>query len=285
MISILKKVIRDHPEWLHSSGAELSFLKLSTPSSGAKLHKGKVLIFVFEEGRELPTLCVKTSRTQADGEEIRRNYKNLKTLSGSMFANALYLHDDGKHIFSIETVCPGHKFKVGADNVDLVVDAYCSWQTALLHDVKKSFNPEDLKTTTFNAIDLVEVPDDTKDGLKHYYETLAQEIEVHLPELIQHGDVTPDNVLVHKGHIFFIDYDYVGFSNVPGFDLFHFLMKSKSFDERYFKLYFEKIGAHISSYKALFFLFYIQESVRKGTGNKKTTDTLIKDFESLTQRS
>ena len=129
MIHLLTQLIRQHPEWLRSPGAILSFMKVSTPASGTELGKGKALLFVFEEGETLPTLCMKTTRTYSAGSVIRQSYANLNMLrdevEGSeyseMFAEPLYLYDDGDLIFSIETICSGATFSAEAHSITLFV--------------------------------------------------------------------------------------------------------------------------------------------------------------------
>lgn len=245
MIALITALIQKHPQWLRSPGAPLSFMKTSTPASGTRADQGKVLLFVFEEGEIWPTLSVKTTRIYSTGEVIKRNHANLKLLvegvSGSkhaqMFARPLYLYDDGRVIFCVESACPGVRFSARAHNIELVMDKYIAWQSYLAQGVKKF--------QTFEG-------------------------GIRLPVLIQHGDMTPDNVLVSGENIYLIDYDYVGASTVPGFDLVNFLSKMRlhpkalsSYYERYFPLYFKSIGAEVSSYKSLVPLYHREEVRRK----------------------
>lgn len=251
MISHIRQMILEHPEWLRRPGVPLSFLKASTPTSGTSMDrgKGKVLLFVFEEGQTSPTLGIKTTRTYSAGDVIKRNYNNLKLLAegvrgsehAQMFATPLYLYDDGNIIFSVETICPGVKFFPKARSIELVMEKYIAWQSHLARETKK-------------------------------FQTLGQDIQ--LPVLIQYGDMTPDNVLVSGENIYLIDYDCVGETQLPGFDLFIFLSKIKlhpevlhSYYERYFPRYFRNIGAHVESYNVLFPFYYGEEVNRK---TKKT---------------
>ena len=237
MITQIKQIIGEHPEWLRSPESSLSFLKASTPASGAGkwTEKGKVLLFVFEEGERLPTLCIKTVRVYSAGDVIRCNYDNLQLLRdgvvGStyiqMFAKPLYLYNDGDLVFSIETICPGTKFSQDARSVELVVEKYIAWQSHLAKKTKKF-------------------------------------------RILQQGDMTPDNVLVSGQNVYLVDYDYVGTSYLPGFDLFNFLSKIKlspealhTYYEQYFPRYFKAIGAQVKSYSDLFPLYNIEESKRK----------------------
>ncbi|MDO8589705.1 MAG: phosphotransferase [bacterium] len=245
MIAILTKLIKEHPEWLHARESKLSFMKTSTPASGTKVDQGKVLIFVFEEEEKWPTLCVKTTRTYAAGESIRENHHNLQKLQeevkgsvhSSLFALPLYLYDDGKIVFCIESVCPGVRFSASTQDVELVMENYIAWQSHLAQNTKE-------------------------------FQTLPDNIR--LPVITQHGDMTPDNVLVSEKDIYLIDYDYAGVSTLAGFDLFNFLSKIKLSSEtlrlncgKYFPRYFESIGAEVGSYEALLPLYHQEEVKRK----------------------
>ncbi|MFZ2484906.1 MAG: hypothetical protein WAW81_03135 [Minisyncoccia bacterium] len=220
-------------------------MKMSTPGSGGELGKGKVLILVFEEGESKPTLCVKTTRIYSTGGIIKKNHDNLKllargvvgTMHASMFAKSLYLHDDGKVVFSIETVCPGARFSAEDRGIELVMEKYISWQSHLADSSRRTQS--------------------LSDGML-------------LPVLVQHGDMTPDNVLASGEHIYLVDYDYVGENLPPGFDIFNFLSKLKrspeilrSYNDKYFPRYFESIGAKIESYESLLPLYRRVESKRK----------------------
>ena len=91
-----------------------------------------------------------------------------------------------------------------------------------------------------------------------------------MPILTQHGDMTPDNVLTSDKSIYLIDYDCAGEINLPGFDLFNFLSKTRSRPEildsyykQYFPRYFRSVGVHVKSYDILFPFYHEEESNRK----------------------
>src|SRR3989344_5266371 len=154
-----------------------------------------------------------------------------------MLAEPLYLYDDGDLIFSIETICSGATFSAEAHSIELVVERYIAWQSYLAQNTKK-------------------------------FQTLGQDIQ--LPILTQHGDMTPDNVLISDKNIYLIDYDWAGEINLPGFDLFNFLSKTKSRPEildsyykQYFPRYFRSVGVHVKSYDILFPFYHEEESNRK----------------------
>lgn len=307
MITFFSQLIQEHPEWLVSKNKKstLSFMKLSTPTSGTKPDDGKVLIFVFEDRQKIPTLCIKTTRTYEAGSVIRRNYENLKTLTertaavapkkvADLFARPLYLHDDGVLIFCIESVCFGEKFSSQNQNYELVIEKYRAWQSALAQkNTQNSIEIRDAQAIQKLALDTVQslgLAESQVTVLMEYFHAKQLDSDTKLPILIQHGDMTPDNVLVSGNTMYLVDYDYVHVSTLPGYDLFHFLSKSKVFGtfrancDHYFPLYYKSIGAQVQSFEAILFLYHLQESFRKGCIGK-TGKEIIADFESLLKRS
>jgi len=309
MISFLTQVIQEHPEWLRSPGTSLSFMKFSTPASGKGVgvgaDKGKVLLFVFENRELLPTLCVKTTRTYSAGDVIRRNHQNLKTLQegvhgseyAQMFTMPLYLHDeggpdDGDLVFSIESVVPGVMFSAEPRGVEPVVERYGAWQSYLAQKALEVLHKEDIENLAYDLINTLGLSEVSTNLLKNFFQKLPLDLNVKLPVLIQHGDMTPDNVLVSGRNVYLIDYDYVGVSQLPGFDLFHFLSKSKfgtrsfrSNCEKYFPPYFQSIGAKIELYDSLFFIYYLQEIRRKKyIEDGERGDGILANFKALMDR-
>ncbi|HLP44006.1 MAG TPA: hypothetical protein VK145_01890 [Candidatus Nanoarchaeia archaeon] len=290
MIQVIKEIIQKNKQWLDNPESELSFLKMNTPASGTLPHAGKVLIFVFEKGKKTPTLCIKTTRTYEAGETIKKNYENLVTLSqfsneAITTAKPLLLFDNKEVVLSFESVCPGTKFSSGITSVDTVLGAYILWQKDLKSS-KVLFAP-DLNTVTLQTISALGLPNESEEALIRKYDSLGEDSKFSLPELIQHGDMTPDNVLVDGAKVYLVDYDYVGLSKVPGFDIFHFLSKTvkqtgefKSYCELYLHKYFDAIGGNVQNIDKLLFTYHMQESLRKGTGTKNGNE-IVSDFESL----
>lgn len=288
MISLLTQLIQTHPQWLRTPGSELSFMKVSTPASGLEKGKGKVLLFVFEQGEREPTLCVKATREHAAHATIEQNYKHLVLLQegvqGSaletMFAKPLYISNDNP-IFSVESACSGEVFSARNPNIELVAETYGAWQAHLASTAQTMLHTEDLEKLVHRLLSALGLSKLSQQELKNYFKTLPLSAHIELPSLIQHGDMTPDNVLVSGDSVCLIDYDYVGISQLPGFDLFNFLSKLRTRREpfrylcdRYFPLYFERIGANIEAYDGVFFAYYLQELSRK---EYRVNDADIKD--------
>lgn len=300
MITLAKQIIKEHPSWLKNRESELSFMKMSTPSSGRKSGEGKVLIFIFEDRETIPTLCLKTVRSYKFKEIIKRDQANLglirRGIEGSryekMFAKPLFLYDQEEIIFSLETICPGFKFSSQNQRADLVINSYLDWQEHLAQTKEKFWTGLEIKDLASQTLKALGFSGEPEVFLQNYYGQLFTDNRTKLPIIVQHGDLTPDNVLVSGEEVYLIDYDYVGEDLLPGFDLFHFLSKFKtrgeafrSSCEKHLTCYFEKIGAKITSLQSLFFVYYLQELKRKGCLlSEKSGESLIEDFKIFINR-
>lgn len=301
MISWLKQVMGENPNWLRKPGSSLSFMKMSTPEPEYGAEESKVLVFVFEEGERRPTICAKTTRTYSAGEVIRNNYSNLQSLAegvrgsvyADMFAKPLYLHDKDNLVFSLESVCPGVKFSLLERDTALVIEKYIGWQSHLATSTEKTWGSGDITDLANKTIKTLGLSGDSALVLRNYYKHLAFDSNVKLPVLVQHGDFTLDNVLIYGEQINLIDYDHVGISKLPGFDLFNLFLKSegrigllRTNCERYLPQYFGKIGARIApeSYDSILFVHYLQERQRKmhlEAYQEKSGEEIVNSFRSL----
>lgn len=272
MISLISTVIKEKLPELKDK--KFSFMKYSTPTSGTNL-SDKVLFFVFKNKESTPVLCVKTVRNYGARETIVRVFNNLKKMNeltlGSvhsrLFAEAKYLHDDGENIFSIESACPGNRVKLNLSTLSKIVSEYVNFQQYL---AEKKESP--LVSLEQFADDLV-----AKSGFKEKEKLEIKEFflklsggGVKLPRLIQHGDVTEDNILLSKDGLYFLDCDLVGLVDIPGFDLFGLFYRydpysAKDLCYKYLPDYFAKIGVEMdagdNNNDRLFFLYFLIESV------------------------
>ncbi len=113
---------------------------------------------------------------------------------------------------------------------------------------------------------------------------------VKLPRIIQHGDLTLDNLLFSKNGLCIIDYDYVGSSDIPGFDLFGLFRRFNRANlaklcEEYFPTYFKKIGGKFEgdNYRGLMFLYHLIEHTQGKLYNSEDVsfEQITSDFERL----
>ena len=180
MMQLIHKTIVDKlPDLVDGAGGPLSFLKYSTPTSGKSLND-KVIFFVFKPREKVPFLCVKTVRSYDAREIIIRNFDNLKkinTLTASspyfdLFAQALYLHDDGENIFSIETICPGKRIKLNKKKLSFVVAEYIGFQEYLAKNSSESVS--DIKDFVKEIISKSKLKELDQQKLLQYLEKIIE---------------------------------------------------------------------------------------------------------------
>lgn len=269
----------------------LSFLKYSTPNSGKSLND-KVIFLVFKQGSEEPFLCVKTVRQYGARNVIVRNYNTLQKLNslttgsphGNLFATPLYLYDDGEQVFSIETACRGRKMKFDARTLQKVVEIYTDFNSYVAKNIPcvelGQFADELISTSGLQASDQA--------VLREFIKTFSH-LSVTLPRIIQHGDLTEDNVLIANDHIAIIDCDFTGITDMPGFDLFGLFFRHdrkhvRELCKTYLPVYFERIGSTLPTegYETLYFLWYLIERIRKSAVEQgQSAAKLISDFQHL----
>jgi len=296
MMQLIHKTIVDKlPDLINGAGESLELLKYSTPTSGKSLND-KVIFFVFKPREKVPFLCVKTVRSYDAREIIIRNFDNLKkinTLTASspyfdLFAQALYLHDDGENIFSIETICPGKRIKLNKKKLSFVVAEYIGFQEYLAKNSSESVS--DIKDFVKEIISKSKLKELDQQKLLQFTETLPLD-NVKLPRLIQHGDVTEDNILLSKKRLCIIDYDFVGVTDLPGFDLFGLFSRFnqsevKELCYKYFPKYFSRIDVDVESnkYKGLLFLYFLIERILRKPHplENESAEKIISDFKDMT---
>jgi serine/threonine protein kinase len=296
MMQLINKTIIDKlPDLINGAGESLELLKYSTPTSGKSLND-KVIFFVFKPREKVPFLCVKTVRSYDAREIIIRNFDNLKkinTLTASspyfdLFAQALYLHDDGENIFSIETICPGKRIKLNKKKLSFVVAEYIGFQEYLAKNSSESVS--DIKDFVKEIISKSKLKELDQQKLLQFTETLPLD-NVKLPRLIQHGDVTEDNILLSKKRLCIIDYDFVGVTDLPGFDLFGLFSRFnqsevKELCYKYFPKYFSRIDVDVESnkYKGLLFLYFLIERILRKPHplENESAEKIISDFKDMT---
>lgn len=293
MIDLIRQVIAAKlPGLLNGSAETISFLKYSTPTSGRK-RGDKVLLFGFKPNEATPFLCVKTVRDYGGGGEVvRRNFLNLTKLNAlvtggpaaALFSRPLYLHDDGENIFSLESASLGRRVVLNQPRLEVVVDQYIAFQAWLAQSGQALESGEVLAQEIFSRVDL------SAQGLLTLKDFLnfASLAAVKLPRLLQHGDLSPDNVLLTADKtLSIVDCDFAGFTDFPGFDLFSLFYRlnprgTTALCQQYWPKYFQQIKAlvPINAYPDLLFLCYFLEgAVRKAeSSNLKSAPQIIAGF-------
>jgi len=292
MIRLMEKILKEKLPQFAEANDRLDFLKFSTPSSGENLYD-KVIFFVFARGDKNPRLCVKTVRNYGAKEAITRNFENLQKLNKltrdnscrDIFAEALYLHDDGENIFSVESACAGGKQELTEKNLKILMESYISFQKCCLE--KEHDFIQDLRVFGKGLIREGGFKKDDEAKLLDYFDNFSFGNECSVPKIIQHGDLTLDNMLFTETSLRVVDYDYAGINYLPGFDLFNLFLRYDSSlireDNEYLAGYFDAVGIKKPCFRPLFFLSYLGEIIFKKNYLLKEISAveLIKNFEKI----
>lgn len=294
MITIFEKVIREKlAHELKPADFPLSFLKFSTVGSGAGLND-KVIFLVFKNEASEPFLCLKTVRNAGAAHAIVRNFENLQKLNAvtqgspyaQIFAKAIALYNTPDVIFSIETACPGKR--IGRDQTKLAkaIETYIDFQVFL---AKQGGGLQTLEEIAKETISKAKISPSDQQKILAYFNSLPAG-DIRLPRILQHGDMTLDNVLLSSDGLHIVDYDDTGNINVPGFDPFSLFRRfswteCRRLCDQYFPHYFQKIGGVFdnSKYRGLIFLYnFIEYTQKKGHNFEPVSaDDVINGFERL----
>lgn len=287
MTTFIENIIRERlPEF--ATEDKWSFLKFCTPASGATL-EDKVIFLVFHTGVKTPFLCVKTVRNYDAHGVIIKNFENLQMLSTlarsascrGIFAEPLFLYDDGETVFSVERSCAGRRAKFS--DLGMIVAEYGTYHSAF---AKRSQEKVRIATIAEELIANSMLSDAEREKLRRYLGSLPPTPD--LPKIVEHGDLTLDNILIDDHNIHVIDYDYARISALPGYDLFCLLFKVLKRDfaamhRRFFNEYFSRIGVVVHDMRGIIFTSYLTELIAKkpqllvGTN----AENIIRDVEAL----
>jgi len=285
MIQHIEKIIRDKGL---CGDEKLSFLKYATPASGRHLDD-KVLFFVFRDTESTPFLCIKTIRSYYAHDVLVHNFFSLKkvhtlTKCGpyeDLFVEALFLYDDGEFVWSVERVGKGKRMRFTPAMVKDFVSTYTHFQKSIIDEEKPRI--EDVCEYVKNTIETSKLSPKSKEMVTHFLQELPS-LPLAVPAIMQHGDLSQDNILVSQKQFHVIDCDYTDLIYLPGFDIFHFIYRHHTTGvntllEESLSHYFEIIGVNISKeqYKQLYVMYYLLDRVVRKPHEleKQTPHTLV----------
>jgi hypothetical protein len=242
---------------------KLIFFKYSTHISGFGLGN-KIIFFVFSGYSSSPFCVVKTIRTYRDADVIRKGYKCLKLLNSltsdsvfsRMFPEALLFFDDGFEIWSVESVCIGRQ--ANSEDIEYILKEYIS----LSKHLAKGTKSELIINTDYGnrIIDNLSGSKEAISELRNYLAGIWGEVEIKMPSIAQHGDLTIDNILIQDGNIKIIDCDTFNTINIPGFDVFHLLTRSKIPEQKNGLIaYFQSLNVNLIPDRKIFFIYFLHE--------------------------
>lgn len=287
MIKFIEEKIRNKLLPNEDCNSDISFLKLNTPISGNGLGN-KVLFMVFIDSKTYPYVVVKTVRSMTDHEVIRKSFSNLVKLNRltqntdffDMFPKALMIEDVADNCWSVESFCTGHKPNMRTD-FGSIFDWYCSL-SKLIHLQSKATLIID-STHAKKIINQFTGSKEIISTLNSYVDKLFDSGPIEIPAIQQHGDFTIDNILIDGDKIRVIDCDLFGNIVVPGYDIFHIIVRNNDITkkETYLKKYFDTLEIEAVLDKRILFVYFLHDLdiKRDYILAKETPASIIEKFE------
>lgn len=290
MIDFLKNYIsKNYSDWLREPKGRLDFLKLQ---AGESWRNPKVSFLIFENKK--PICFVKTVRDAQYNFLIENGFINFKKaydlLKTSSLAESIsipFLIDEYQGVkFSIESTAKGPRL------------SSCDNRKSLKKVLKWLIEFQSFAKETA-ALD-VPVEIYFKDILKKFLETfqikeqefasfLQTKLAKHLNNcpvekitpIFQHGDFTPDNIILKDENLFVIDWDNYGKIDLPAFDLLTLLERWR--DDFYFKkdksvinFYLRNFGIDEKLLPLIYFGYELYSLIRKRNTLKSFDPEMIK---------
>lgn len=287
MIKYIEEKIRSKFLPKEDCNSDISFLKINTPISGNGLGN-KLLFMVFIGGQTYPHLVVKTVRSRTDHEVIRRGYSNLMNVNRltqntdffDMFPRALMIEDTSDCCWSVESFCAGQRPSIKSD-FELVFDRYCSL-SKIIHLQSEGTIIID-SAYAKKIINQLTGSKEIISTLNCYVDKLFSAGSIKMPVIQQHGDFTTDNILVDGDKIRVIDCDLFGNIVLPGYDIFHFIVRNKEITKKktYLRRYFNTLEIETILDNRILFMYFLHDlDIKKDyILAKETPVSIIEKFE------
>lgn len=264
---------------------DLSYIKYSTPISGKGVGN-KVLLFGFKDKAIDPHIVIKTVRREVDAKVIKEGFDNLKLLNqltdesefDSVFPKALMFFKNHSHVWSAESYCTGVSSR--ESDIQDILNIYNEFS---LYIVNKNRGTVELNYEyCSNLIKELNGKEEDVGELMSYGKLLWNNEHVVLPSVLQHGDLTLDNIRKEKEKFKIIDCDIFGTIKVPGYDIYHLLCRNKkiSICEQLVS-HFEKMNIDYVPDKKILFVYFLHELFIKRDYilGKKSVSEIITSFE------
>jgi Ser/Thr protein kinase RdoA (MazF antagonist) len=191
-------------------------------------HCSDIDLFWFHNGGAFPRAVVKLSNEPGRGEREFENLKQAHALAPEWVPRPLHFGADGKFWALWMEGVPGAPFRgeVTSDVLRSMAGVVSGMHRAFRKTGGES--PEDrwrrivaepLKTLeTFGASQVV------RSGVRRVREQASMEWLARIPEIPQHGDLYAGNLLTDGGRWHVIDWESLGATNLPAYDLYTLLL-------------------------------------------------------------
>lgn len=276
MINYLEKLILNNREkW--TSGVKPKRLDFLKTHAGQATRNRKIGFFVF--ANKEPIIFAKTVRESKYNKIIEDGFEKLKSiykiLNDDSTPKPIYLGNHQGIAFSLETVIVGKQFRNWKKQGDL--EKFLNWffkfQKLITQKEKKMIQARDfLSELVRKFLTLYKIEKDSEQLIVEIHRSLERDInQMALPSIIQHGDLTPDNVINDKGKIKVIDWDNFNKIDLPAFDLLVFLqrwsgIRDISFVHKFSNIlekYLEEFNIDKRTLGFLIFSYYLLDFIRK----------------------
>jgi len=277
MVEYLENLILDNwDRWSNSTKPiNLDFLKTH---AGQATRNKKVGFFVFNQDK--PLIFVKTIRENIYNSVIEDGFERLKSINNHLkdgsVPRPIYCGYYQNTAFSLEDAIGGkqfHSFKKPED-LERFLKWFFKFQQLMKQNKERKGDQliDYLKDLVHKFTSLYDPEEDLKALIQKNVGDLEKEIgSLSLSLVSQHGDLTPDNVLIDNNQIKVIDWDNFEKINLPLFDLLVFLqrwsaIRDISFVREYdniIKKYLDEFSIDKKALKLLVFCYYLLDFLRK----------------------
>jgi hypothetical protein len=276
MTECLEKLILDN--WEDWAGGEkpehLDFLKIH---AGSAIRNKKVGFFVFSGDK--PIIFAKTVREKEYNQIIEDGFRRLKEifeiLGEDSVPRPIFLGEFEGISFSVETAIVGKQFHSMKTDGDL--RKFWGWFKKFQRlMMKRGSSNRAFKDYLSDLIDkflsLYELNPELTGLIKDSGENIIKNTgNLNLLSIIQHGDLTSDNVIYGDGRIRIIDWDNFSKIDLPMFDLLVFLqrwsgIRNIDFIDKYRGLiedYLKEFNIDRRLLKGLVFSYFLLDFMRK----------------------
>lgn len=190
---------------------KLSCITYSNAGSGLNTY-AQILWFIFRNQETVPVAVAKTVRDTRATAALAQSYANVQTLhtiEPSLFAKPLHHEED----ISMEMYVSGVRHSRWTPaHIEQFLNQYTAFQEkARVANVSMQDTIESLA----RALLAPQEADTFLAACARFFPATP------LPGFVQHGDLTRDNVLFARRHLYIVDYEHAHLTTIPGYDIYN----------------------------------------------------------------
>lgn len=211
----LRAVAADDPGMATLAELEGDAVQICSP------YRGRTVWALFHPGAEHPAAIVKVDHVRAQKQRLRREYDALVALDGrseldGSVPRPLALREVGSRLLLVQSGLPGVPLnallrrrlwtgqRAAARHHRFALDFLARLRGPGPHD-SITIDPDDVLRRAASALRAEGAVDD---GLPSKLELMSRSwVELRVPVVLGHGDLSPSNCLVHRGRIGVVDWE------------------------------------------------------------------------------